>query len=462
MMMPGTAKKCFFIGILSLSILACHANFLQADINRDETLPTRSTRSTIQYLRTRLAQSKTSLYHKLIQKLNLPLFRCVTDPPIVAPPLTSRPSSFPSSMPSASVLWTELAPGFSESDKSFGTSIALSKEGTSLVVGGTSGSLFLFESGTSIQEDLSLWVKTELSFPFNPVSTIQSCDISNDGNYIAAGEISPNIPGKVLIFENSTQLGGSWQVRGTLSPGVNGDLFGWSVSISDEGDKVIVGAPGANPPYVRIASFFQESDWVFADLESDLDGYGLSVSMSNNGATAAVGATEGNGTVVIYDVDNLLNEDQTMFEGVGNGFGGSVSLSGDGTSVVVGTDNGEYFAIYSLNQIANTTVWEQVGDFTFGTSDASSFGQSIAVSDIGRRIVVGAKTHDVTGSTTLDGKVFIYGTRIIPPKFVGVFSTDTQGNFGDSVAISGGGSIFAVGNPAAGQVRLFRGTGIDE
>jgi len=426
--------------------------------------------STDQSLRKRQTQSIATKFSKIQQKLQKHFYRCATNKP--TPRITESPSTFPSSAPSATVIWSELDSGLPESDVdgtsiAFGTSLALSRKGTSLVVGGTSGSFFLFQSGTSIQEDLSDWTKTDLSFPFSSSNTIQSCDISGDGNFIVAGELSTGSPGKVTVFFNSTLFGGSWQIKGTsLSARVNGDLFGWDVSISDEGDKIIVGAPGARPAYIRVASFFQDDDWVSTDIESTIEGFGLSVSMSNDGATAVVGATEGNGTLEVLDVDNLLNGNETIFEGIGDGFGGAISMSGDGETVIAGTDEGEYFSVYALNTELDDDdhlpQWEQIGDFTFGTSDQSSFGQAVAVSDNGNRVIIGAQTHDVTGSETLDGKVFIYGSKVIPPKFIGVFSTDTPGNFGAAVAMSGDGKMIAVGNPMAGEVRVFQGTASDQ
>ena len=138
-----------------------------------------------------------------------------------------------------------------------------------------------------------------------------------------------------------------------------GDWFGWSVSLSADGNVVAAGGfrndgNGPNTGHVRIYQYFSIVDqWV--QLGQDLNGesgddeFGNSVSLSSDGSIVAAGAPlhDGSGSdaghVCIYkyniDIDEWSQLGQVLDgEAGGKRFGVSVSLSADGTVVAAGAD----------------------------------------------------------------------------------------------------------------------------
>ncbi len=158
------------------------------------------------------------------------------------------------------------------------------------------------------------------------------------------------------MAKNWTQLGQS--IHGNETD----DYFGSSVDITADGRTIVCGSPGDfwsedRPGYVRVFKLLSDGDigtntWVQIgqDITGEANGdwFGYSVSISDDGETIAVGAPsddgmngEVSGHVRIYQLD----DDGTNWEQIGDdidgdaagdGFGGSVSLSANGTIVVIG------------------------------------------------------------------------------------------------------------------------------
>jgi len=86
-----------------------------------------------------------------------------------------------------------------------------------------------------------------------------SVSLSNDGSIVAVGEWrTASLRGQVRVFELS---GGSWVQKGSSLLGeAVGDYFGGSVSLSNDGLTLAVGAPendgnGTNSGHVRVFTF---------------------------------------------------------------------------------------------------------------------------------------------------------------------------------------------------------------
>jgi hypothetical protein len=166
--------------------------------------------------------------------------------------------------------------------------------------------------------------------------------------------------------------GSSWGPLGqTLYGDSAGDWFGWSVNLSPDGDTLAIGSPGDalvsnQPGYVRVFSLTVSGDnignssWeqIGTDIigEADGDEFGRSLSLSNDGRTVAVGAWKNNGEngddsghVRVYRIDDSQSNwiqigDDIDGEAAHNTAGVSVSLSADGNTVAIGSpwndDNG--------------------------------------------------------------------------------------------------------------------------
>ncbi len=169
-----------------------------------------------------------------------------------------------------------------------------------------------------------------------------------------------------------------------------------------------------------------------------------------------------------------------------DGFGISVALSGDGNTLAVGayredsnatgiggnqadnsaTDSG---AVYLFTR--SGTTWVQQAYVKASNSEADDwFGQSVALSGDGNTLAVGAYREDssATGiggnqadnSATLSGAVYMFsrsGTTWTQQAYVKASNTEADDNFGFSVALSSDGNTLAVG--ATGEASSATGIG---
>ena len=133
-----------------------------------------------------------------------------------------------------------------------------------------------------------------------------SVSISSDGNRIVIGapenDGSSNASGHVRIYEN---INGSWSQIGQDIDGESTfDNIGYSVSISSDGNRVAAGATinsgnGPQSGHVRLYEW-DGSSWTQMGL--DIDGEasgdysGTSVSISADGSKVAIGAPKADGT----------------------------------------------------------------------------------------------------------------------------------------------------------------------
>jgi hypothetical protein len=165
----------------------------------------------------------------------------------------------------------------------------------------------------------------------------------NDGN----GDYS----GHARVYK---EVDGNWvQVGSDLDGEAAGDRSGASVAISGDGMRVIVGAPGydANEDDSGYARVYKEVDGNWVQVGSDLDGEaagdlsGYSVAMSGDGMRVIVGApfNDANGDYsgharVYKEVDGNWVQVGSDLDGeaAGDESGNSVAISGDGMRVIVG------------------------------------------------------------------------------------------------------------------------------
>jgi hypothetical protein len=110
--------------------------------------------------------------------------------------------------------------------------------------------------------------------------------------------------GHVRVF---TWSGSAWVQKGSDIDGeAAGDFSGWSISLSDDGNTLAIGAKnndgnGGNSGHVRVFTW-NGSAWVHkgADIDGEAAGdfSGKSVSLSDDGNTLAIGAhwNDGNGS----------------------------------------------------------------------------------------------------------------------------------------------------------------------
>lgn len=122
-----------------------------------------------------------------------------------------------------------------------GHAVALSGDGMRVAVGSPAGAgkVEVFE----YQADGWQQLGGPMSINSSRVSGY-STDISADGNRVIVGAIGSNsssAPGAVAVFDFD---GTSWSSPFQEVTGLLGEVFGWSVSLSADGETFAVGAPG--------------------------------------------------------------------------------------------------------------------------------------------------------------------------------------------------------------------------
>ena len=165
-----------------------------------------------------------------------------------------------------------------------------------------------------------------------------------------ASLIAGTIFGGVLFVSASTSIG---QLGDDIDGEAAGDNSGSSVSLSAVGTILAIGAygndgTGSNAGHVRVYEW-NGSGWVQkgADIDGEAtsDYSGVSVSLSSDGTTVAIGA-EGNGgngsgaghvRVYAWNGSGWVQKGADIDGEAGGDFSGySVSLSSDGTTVAIG------------------------------------------------------------------------------------------------------------------------------
>ncbi|KAL3811575.1 hypothetical protein ACHAXA_006860 [Cyclostephanos tholiformis] len=299
----------------------------------------------------------------------------------------------------------------------FGSSVALSSDASALAIGAPyhnddTGYVKIYRvdddgGGYSVQIGQTL-IGNATDDYFG-----SSVDMTPDGTTVICG--SPGYwsdddrPGYVRVYslEGDIDLGtDNWKQIGQDIVGeANGDNFGYSVSISEDGETIAIGAPnndGSNGADSGRVSMYRLSDdgttWV--KIGQDIDGaaaydwFGRSVSLSADGSTVAIGAPghdgngkEDSGRVNVYRFDEGGSSWEPLGQSIDGDneydwFGWSVSLTPDGNTLAIGAHGGNYVKVFSLS----SGTWNQFGQ---GVVVGYSFGYSVSLSDDGRTLAVG-------------------------------------------------------------------------
>jgi len=244
-----------------------------------------------------------------------------------------------------------------------------------------------------------------------------------------------------------------------------GDMFGFAVALSGDGNTLAVGAAfedgdttgvggasnesaadsGAVYVYSRSSGAWVQQAYVKASNTGAGDAFGSAVALSDNGNTLAVGARLEDSAAI------GIGGDQTHNCNAGNPIVNCASDSG---------------AVYVYTRTAGT--WSQQAYVKASNTGANdNFGNSVALSGDGNTLAVGApfENSSTTGiNTTPDDSTFFAGAVYVYFRSAGAWSqqayvkgSNTEGYnlsngdgadlFGTSVALSGDGNTLAVGAP---------------
>lgn len=308
-----------------------------------------------------------------------------------------------------------------------GGSVSLSADGTRVAIGAQYNSSSGADSGHARVYDWTgtTWTQVGMDIDGEAVSDQSgySVSLSADGTRLAIGahqnDGGGSVSGQVRVFEWN---GSTWAQMGLDIDGESAeDQSGYSVSLSDDGTRVAIGAPyndgnGMDSGHARLYDW-NGSAWIQIgmDIDGDTTGDfgGWSVSLSGDGNRVAVGAptNDGNGIwsghVRVYEWGGTAwIQIGTDIEGeaAGDNSGWSVSLSGDGKRLAIGAlsndGNGSNSGHVRLYEWDGITTWIQLVSDIDGEAADDSSGYSVSLSSDGTHLAVGAPQNDGIGTAT--------------------------------------------------------------
>jgi hypothetical protein len=216
------------------------------------------------------------------------------------------------------------------------------------------------------------------------------------------------------------------------------DHFGWSVSISRDGNTIAVGAPfadqGTNADQGAVYIFRRSgSKWIQEKMVTSTDGatfdrFAWSLSMSSDGNTMVVGvpyikisgkSEQGAAYIFVrYGGKWIQQQKLTASDGsAGDRFGSSVSISGDGIIIVIGAplanieNKSDQGASYLF--VRSKELWiEQQKISAFDGSVDDHFGHSVSVNGAGDLVV--SSSHDKNiGRNPSQGSVYVLSKGLV-------------------------------------------------
>jgi len=409
--------------------------------------------------------------------------------------------------PTENVLFTEAVGGIGlfeqkilssdiQAGDAFGISVSISGDGNTAIAGA-----YLESSGASLAG--AAYIFTKSGSTWTEEQKIQASDlqlddffgksvsISNDGNTAIVGATEEDTgganAGAAYIFTRSV---GVWtEQQKILSSDIQaGDAFGRSVSISGDGNNVIVGADsedtggadaGAAYIFTRSGSTWTEEQKIQASDLQTFEYFGKSVSISSDGNTAIVGAyletsagVDAGAAYIFTRSGSTWTEEQKIQASdtrIGDYFGISVSISGDGDTVIIGAngeDSGGYDSGAAYVFTRSVGVWtEQQKLLSSDIQGSDFFGISVSISDDGNNAIVGATGESRDGSNSGAAYTFTRSGSVWTEEQNIKASDASSGDyFGQSVSISSDGhdsisGAYLEGAGGAGAIYMLARTG---
>jgi hypothetical protein len=299
-----------------------------------------------------------------------------------------------------------------------------------------------------------------------------SVSMSSDGTRVIVGAYSEDTggdaTGAAYIFALS---GGSWSQEAKIQSSdiQASDYFGYRVSMSGDGTKVIVGAnqESTGATYAGAAYIFayssgswsQEAKIQASDKQAD-DEFGQSVSMSSDGTKGIVGAwqedTGGSnaGAAYIFALSGGSWDTGTKIQASdkqdSDRFGYKVSMNSDGTKVIVGAwqdDTGGSNAGAAYIFALSGGSWSQQAKIQASDKQAHDyFGYSVSMSSDGTKVIVGAFAEDTGGGSAGSAYIFaLSGGSWSQQAKIQASDPEANDRFGRSVSMNSDGTKVIVG-----------------
>jgi hypothetical protein len=371
-----------------------------------------------------------------------------------------------------------------------GDSVAFSADGSLALIGSpgfnsAAGAADLFDASSEGSWTSSATPAATLTAGTSPSNDAfgTSVALSDDGTtaLVGAPTVYSSGAGVAYIFHVSSQ--GSWTSTpvptATLTnhAGSTGDLFGGEVALSGDGTTALIGATGvsnhAGAGYVFHAA--SETAWTSTTtplatltVNGDVayDELGNGVALSSNGSTALV-SDEGLGdytgaAYVFHAASSATWKSQsapkaTLTHGVqGDWFGAAVAFSSDGATALIDAwgangQKGAAYIFHAASQSSWTSSSTPKATLTNSAGAAGSeFGYAVGLSGDGTTALIGAY-----GTANLKGAAYIYhvssaGSWASATKPAATLTTaagSPDDEFGMAVALSGDGATALIAAP---------------
>ena len=255
----------------------------------------------------------------------------------------------------------------------------------------------------------------------------RSVAMSGDGNYVIVGADQhddglTDETGKVFIYNYD---GTTWQLQGLFLGDSAGDNLGRSVAINNDGSVACAGAhlddsngssTGSVFRYERSGSTWtKKSDVLVGGTANDQLGGNLDISADGSILAVQTQGTRGSGGpyTKVYEWDNIGEEWDQIGSSIVSSENNGVALNEAGNVLVVADTN--YNSNQGRVQIYKyvASPWTQKGSDITGTP-ATNFALSVATSQYGDYVVIGAPLDD-NGPGTNAGRTFVYYNSDLTP-----------------------------------------------
>src|SRR5210317_2135065 len=252
----------------------------------------------------------------------------------------------------------------------------------------------------------------------------QAVSLSADGTILAVGAPDHNYNaisnnGQVKIYRWNGTTWGSGEEINPLTHATTQNLnFGAALQLSNDGNTIVIGGRGYSTSQgVFYIYKYEEGAWTQKHMEfgqATGDALGYSVSISGDGTRVAGGANNPDGTSYVRTVYYNSTSQQWLplgdyieSENPGDEFGFSIKFSRDGHRLAVGAPrNTSSTGHVRVFEYSTTNGWTQLGSDVDGEALGDQSGTSVALSDDGSILVVGANSNDGTGTSA--GHVRVY------------------------------------------------------
>lgn len=304
-----------------------------------------------------------------------------------------------------------------------------------------------------------------------------SVDLNHDGSRIIVGSPKNNgggtFSGHARVFDYVSK---SWKQVGNdiVGPEYYG-MAGTSVGMNANGQRIILGIPfaqgegGGGGYHSGLAQVYHlvHDTWLplgppiegksskdYLGFAVDMNALGDRIVVGAHGTDTANGTDAGQAQVYEYYKGSWWPLGQALGgHNARDGLGESVALSDDGKRVILGSSNSDGNGLMS----GQVQIWEydhlflhqwvQIGQVLHGEAVGDLFGASVDLSQNGKRIVVGARWNDGRGHYSGHARVFEekdYEWVQVGEDINGEAAGDWSGR---SVSMNHNGTLIAIGAP---------------